>query len=402
MAEGTLLAWLRPAGSNVGQGESVAEIETEKTTYEIEAPTAGFLHPVADVGAKLAIEGVLGYILAPGEAPPSPKMGELSSGPSRREDHSASTGTLGESAPSQSEISQIRASPIARRLAARYAIDLTRLTGRGPGGRIVESDVLAAVGERDTHAAVSAIPAALRIRQRIPLDRMRRRIAERLRESLDTAISLTITREIRADKLAAAQQTIASKLTVSVSYDALFIKLLAAALCECPELNAIIVNDVILQLDEVHVGFAVAVPGGVLVPVVRNADSLPLAEVVGIVNELRARALSGSLQTSDTTSGTVTITNLGGHGIDGFTPLLNPPQSATLGIGRIAERPVVEDGRVVPAKTCVLSLTFDHRVADGVPAAKLLQVIARLAADDHFLAASGEIRLDSAKSGREQ
>ena len=199
----------------------------------------------------------------------------------------------------------------------------------------------------------------------------RKAIGERLRRSVDSAVSLTLTREARVDALASTMKVFA------ISWDALFVKIFAESLRERPELNAVIDNGEILLLDEVHMGFAVSLPAGLVVPVVRDADSRPLSEVAADVRELAGRARSGSLRPQDVLGGTATVTNLGAHGIDAFTPVLNPPQSAILGVGRIAQRPVVEDGRIVPGWTCVLSLTFDHRVTDGAPAADLLAAVAR-------------------------
>jgi pyruvate dehydrogenase E2 component (dihydrolipoamide acetyltransferase) len=336
-AEGNLGHWLVPAGSAVQAGDLIVEVVTEKATYEVESPGSGILHPVAVEGENLTVEGLIGWILAEGEALPG-------------------------SEPVSTE--RIKASPIARRLAAEKGVDLATLTGTGPGGRIVEADVL---------AAASAAPreTAWKVRERIPLAGARRTIGERLRRSVDTAVSLTLTREVRVDALVAVRKNHA------VSWDALFVKIFAESLRERPELNAVIENGEILVLDEVHVGFAVSLLGGVVVPVVRDADSRPLAEIAGEIRELADRARAGSLRPQDVLGGTATVTNLGAHGVDAFTPVLNPPQSAILGVGRIAQRPVVEDGQIGVGWTCVLSLTFDHRVTDGAPAADLLAAVAR-------------------------
>src|SRR5436305_8558186 len=341
-AEGNLGRWLVPGGAAVQGGDLIVEIVTEKATYEVESPASGVLHPVAVEGENLTVEGLIGWILAAGEAPPG-----------------------SEPAPSTSTMSadRIKASPIARRLAAEKGIDLASLTGTGPGGRIVEADVLA--------ATVAPRESPWRIRERIPLAGARRTIAERLRRSVDTAVSLTLTREVRAEALVAARKNLA------ISWDALFVKLFAESLRERPELNAVIEDGEILLLDEVHVGFAVSLPGGLVVPVIRDADSRPLAEIAAGVRDLAGRARAGSLRPRDVLGGTATVTNLGAHGVDAFTPVLNPPQSAILGVGRIAQRPVVENGGLAVGWTCVLSLTFDHRVTDGAPAADLLAAVAR-------------------------
>ncbi|HEX4964409.1 MAG TPA: dihydrolipoamide acetyltransferase family protein [Thermoanaerobaculia bacterium] len=353
-AEGNLGHWLVPAGSRVEAGDLIVEIVTEKATYEVESPAAGILHPVAAEGENLTVEGLIGWILAEGEAVPAAEVSaraEASSAPTQREESGAEAG-------------RIKVSPIARRLAAEKGIDLANLTGTGPGGRIVEADVL---------AAASAAPRETpwKIRERVPLAGARKTIGERLRRTVETAVSLTLTREARAGALVAVRKNLA------VSWDALFVKIFAESLRERPELNAVIENGEILILDEVHVGFAVSLPAGLVVPVIRNADSRPLTEIAGEVQDLAVRARSGALRPQDVLGGTATITNLGAHGVDAFTPVINPPQSVILGIGRIAQRPVVEEERLVVGWTCTLSLTFDHRVTDGAPAADLLAAVAR-------------------------
>lgn len=339
-AEGNLGRWLVPAGSMIEAGDLIVEVVTEKATYEVESPGSGILHPVAVEGENLTVEGLIGWLLAEGETIPEPE-GEKRSEPER-----------------------IKVSPLARRLAAEKGVDLAALTGSGPGGRIVEADVLAA-------AAPVPRETAWKIRERIPLAGTRKTIGERLRRTVDTAVSLTLTREVRVDAL------VAERKSLGISWDAVFVKFFAEALREQPELNAVIEGGEILLLDEVHVGFAVSLPEGLVVPVVRDADSRPLAEIAQDIIELADRARSGSLRPQDVLGGTATVTNLGAHGIDAFTPVLNPPQSAILGVGRIAQRPVVENGKIAVGWTCVLSLTFDHRVTDGAPAADLLAAVAR-------------------------
>ena len=196
--------------------------------------------------------------------------------------------------------------------------------------------MLAAVAGRATEAGASSDGASRRIRQRIPLAGMRRTIAERLRGSLSTIVPVTLMREVEAEALVAARERLGRDLGAAIPYDALFIKLLAAGLRERPELNAVVEGDAILVLDEVHVGFAVAVPGGLVVPVVRDADARPLAEVAVAVRDLTARAQAGRLRPADIEDGTATITNLGAFGVDAFTPI---PDSAAVGDPRHRPHP---------------------------------------------------------------
>jgi pyruvate dehydrogenase E2 component (dihydrolipoamide acetyltransferase) len=379
--EGVLTAWLRSAGSRVSVGEPIAEITTEKATFEIPAPEEGTLHPVAAVGTTLRVEVLMGYILRDGE--PAPVALTQSATPEGRVpaqvqpiDNQELKGGI-----------PLRASPVAKRMAAQHGIDLKQVTGSGPGGRIVEADIQALIGKRQPPAVGAAVEKST---ERVPITGLRSSLAQRLRHTLSTAASTTLTREVNADTLVGARRMLAEGLKQPLSYDALFIKIFAAALRERPELNAMIEGGNILRHANINVGFAVAVPNGLVVPVVQSADSATLRDVTERVSSLTERVLAGRLHPVDLENGTATITNLGNYGIDAFTPILNGSQSVILGIGRIAQRPVVRNNEVAVGHTCVLSLTFDHRVADGAPAALLLDAVVRRMNDELFFAALAE------------
>jgi pyruvate/2-oxoglutarate dehydrogenase complex dihydrolipoamide acyltransferase (E2) component len=211
-AEGTLTNWLRPDGATVAAGEPIAEVTTEKATYEIEAPTAGVLHPVAAVGSDHAVQGLLGYVLEPGEAPPAvsqaprPTAASAATAPSER----AGAGESATVVPRPA--GEIKATPVARRLAGQHGLDLAIINGSGPGGRIVEADVLAAVERRQHAPALSSAPGAIarRVRRRVPLVGIRRTVGERLRQSLATAVPVTLTREADAAALVEARAALAA------------------------------------------------------------------------------------------------------------------------------------------------------------------------------------------------
>jgi pyruvate dehydrogenase E2 component (dihydrolipoyllysine-residue acetyltransferase) len=368
-AEGTLVAWLRAPGTLVRAGEPIAEISTEKATHELVAPNDGILHQLAVIGTDLQVETLIGYILVEGESVPSrgqPASTVASKAPAGE--------TLGAAGRHTAVAGELRVTPVARRLALKHGIELALIRGTGPGGRIVEADIIAAISSSEPRPSLAQ---PLRVRQRMPLSPMRRTIAERLKKGAADAVSVTLIREVRADGMVGVRTRLGEEIGGPVSFDALFIKLLALALREHPELNAAIENETLVYYEDVHIGFAVAISDGVIVPVVRHADSETLQSIQSSVADMTQRALDGSLRAGDIEGGTATLTNLGGYGIDGFTPVLNPPQAVILGIGRVMERPWVDRGVLVPAQTCVLSLTFDHRVADGVPAAQLLDSIAK-------------------------
>jgi pyruvate dehydrogenase E2 component (dihydrolipoamide acetyltransferase) len=379
--EGVLTAWLRSAGSRVTVGEPVAEITTEKATFEIPSPEEGTLHPVVAVGTALRVEVLMGYILRDGEPVPS----ATTESATRESRVPASVPSISNQDVAAS--TPLRATPVAKRMAAQHGVDLKQVIGSGPGGRIVEADIQALIAARQSQAPESAVEKST---ERMPITGLRSSLAQRLRHTLSTAASTTLTREASADILVRARRMLAEKLNRPLSYDALFIKVFAAALRERPELNAMIEGDCILRLANINVGFAVAVPNGLVVPVVQIADSATLRDITEAVSSLAARVLDGRLHPADLDGGTATISNLGNYGIDAFTPILNGSQSVILGIGRIAQRPVVRNNEVTVGHTCVLSLTFDHRVADGAPAAQLLDAVVRRMNDERFLAALAE------------
>jgi pyruvate dehydrogenase E2 component (dihydrolipoamide acetyltransferase) len=388
-AEGSLSAWLKPHGAQAAAGEPIVLVETEKTTQEIVAPADGIVHHVAEVGANLPVQALIGYILGEGEAPPIESDAPASGSPVASSAESDSrVETLADSSAAERRGERAPASPIARRLAAEYGIDLSTVRGTGPGGRIVEADIRAM--RTRAAASVGAEPSALTtagliVRQRIPLVGTRRTIAERLRSSLSTTASVTLSRETDATQLVSARSALSAEPGLSVPYDALFVRLFALALSQRRELNAVVEGDAILVLEDINVGFAVSVESGLVVPVVQAADRRPFLELVSGMRELSERAAANRLAPEDVRGGTATITNLGAHGVDVFTPVLNPPQSVILGIGRITKRAVVIDEHLEMRSTCTLSLTFDHRVVDGVPAAQLLGVVAGLMNDDRLV-----------------
>ncbi|MDE2992510.1 MAG: dihydrolipoamide acetyltransferase family protein [Chloroflexota bacterium] len=378
--EGEVTRWLVEDGASVAADQPVLELTTEKTTVEIPAPAAGILHQVVPVGGRVQVEGILGHILAPGESPPATTPAAAPAAP--RAAAAAPPRTPAKPPPVRAGRGRLRATPVARRRARELGVDLTTVTGSGPGGRITEADVQAAAASTDSPAPlVERGPgdeaSAPRVLRRVPLTGMRGLIAQRMQHSLTSAAQLTLTREVDARPLVQAREQLVASAAdegMRVSYDVLLAKSLAAALLAHPALNATIEGDEIVQLAEAHIGVAVAVEDGLVVPVLRDAAHRPALDLARELTGLTDRARQGRLQPSEMAGGTATLTNLGAYHIDAFTPIINPPQSAILGVGSIAPRPVVdEDGALTVRPTVHLSLTFDHRVADGVAAATLLE-----------------------------
>jgi pyruvate dehydrogenase E2 component (dihydrolipoamide acetyltransferase) len=269
-------------------------------------------------------------------------------------------------------------SPVARKLAAQLRVDLDRVNGTGPGGRVTREDVeraakgggAQATGAQATGAPASGAKPQLRT---VPMRGMRRTIAARMQQSLRDTAQLTITTE--ADVTAATELRACLTREFDFTYTDLLIHAVARALLRHPRMNSRLSEEAILLLNEVNIGIAVALEEGLIVPVVAGADRKSLREIAGATKDLGERARAGQLKLEDVSGGTFSITNLGNFGVDAFTPILNTGETGILGVGRIVEKPVVHRGEIARRSMLTLSLTFDHRVIDGVPAANFLQTV---------------------------
>jgi len=339
MTEGTVVRWLKQPGETVRADEPVVEIETDKSTVELTAPADGVLGPwLAEVGAVVPIGGPLVVVGAdPAMAAPQP--------------------------------TEVKASPVAKRVARAGGIDLASLTGSGPGGRIVEEDVQRAIAARDSAAQAAApeereIPSALR-----------RITAERMAQSFASAPHFYLQVEADASALVAWYQrmtAMASAATPGITYTDLFLLCAARALREHPRANASWDAGTIQHHPAINLGVAVATDKGLVVPVIHDAGRLTLAEMTQRRSELVTRAQGGHLLPDDYAGGTFTLTNLGMFAVDSFQAILNPPQSAILALGRIKRRPFVIDESLAVRPTLHLTLSADHRVLDGAEAARFL------------------------------
>ena len=419
MEEGVFSGWLKQDGDTIRQGDPLFELEGEKAVQEIEAVDAGILRIPANSpqpGSAVKVGAVVGYLVAEGESLPVGETLDASAidrgsmllskgtpslpsetvagdaalppaaGPAVRRrareagvalDQIAGTGRGGrilaediESASSQPLPSPLPpvASPRARRVAAERKIDWTQLTGPGAGGRIREQDVLAARPAPDSG-------------KRIPLTSRRKVIAQRMVASRQQTVPVTLTTKADAANLVNLREQFktTSRESPIPSYQDIITKLVAGALRRHPLLAGRWDEDVIVlpAENEVHIGMAVDTDDGLLVPVLRNAAQLSLIELAARSRQLVGQARAGKLTAADMQGSVFTITNLGAFGIDAFTPIINFPETAILGLGSIRREPVVlDDGSIVSRHQLTLSLTFDHRVLDGAPAARFLQDIA--------------------------
>ncbi len=380
MNEGQVVKWLKSEGDEVTKGDPLVEIESAKVNSEVEAPADGLLGKIlVSEGVEVPVGSRLAVMLSPGEDPSVLESIEapVASGPQARPTPTPSLGAR--SRPSGGRRQVI--TPRARRLANELGVDLGAVEGTGPSGRVTEDDV------RRAAESAAAGPSTVPVRETIPLIGLRGAIAKRMAESSQAP---TVTLNTHADVTAAVE--LQRRLTpvwrphrLRPQYQDLALAAVAAALVETPIANAHLVGEEVRVLDEVNLGVAVAIPEGLVVPVIRNADGMSLLELAQEVRQLARKAKSRSLGAEEMTGGTFTITNLGAYDVEHFDPLLNPPEVGILGLGKVEDRPSIIDGEVQARSIGHLSLTFDHRAWDGAPAAAFLSSVVRRLSDPGWM-----------------
>jgi pyruvate dehydrogenase E2 component (dihydrolipoamide acetyltransferase) len=391
MHEGTLQRYFKAAGEAVKVGEPFYEVETEKVLYVVESPGSGTVvlwlqeeGATVECGAMLAVIAEAGEDAAAmaaryGAGAPSVAATPV---PVLRPAADGNAAAAGGAAPVAVSEGRRAISPVARKLAAELGVDLARVAGTGPGGRITREDIErgAAQGASAHPAAVAAdapgspVPGTAKPQLRtVPMRGMRKTIAARMHQSLHETAQLTITTE--ADVTAATEMRARMIRAFDFTYTDMLIHSVARALGQHPRMNARMTDEAIVMAPEVHVGMAVALDEGLIVPVIRDAGSKALREIAAVTKDLAERARTGKLKLEDVSGGTFTITNLGTWGVDAFTPILNLGETGILGVGRIVEKPVIYRGEIARRSMLTLSLTFDHRVLDGAPAAAFLQTV---------------------------
>lgn len=399
MDEGTFGEWLKKDGEQVKTGEMIFVLEGEKASQEIESFDSGTLHIPADApktGDTVAVGQLLGYLLADGEAPPAKsdvpeleqpvvaaptRVGGAAGGPAarrraRERDAIQSAETPKPTAAPTQRGTRVVASPRARRKARELGVDWSNVNGTGRNGRVRERDIVAFAGQARP-GAFSEQPAASGTQQ--PASRIRSAIAQRMLAGVQQTAPVTLTTKLDATELVAMRERLKAESPSAVpSYNDIIVKLVATTLPECPELNACWRDNGVFVYDEINIAVAVDVEGGLVAPVIKNADSLSLDQIAEQSRSLAEQGRAASLSQNQLEGGTFTITNLGMFDIDFFTPIINLPQSAILGVGRIVREPVVRGDKVVSGETLSLSLTFDHRIIDGAPAARWLQALCQM------------------------
>ena len=420
MKVGKVSKWYKNEGDSVEKGENLFEVETEKITNKVESPETGILFQVVvPEGTTVPVGTILAVIAKAGEQPerieglPAGEVVEMKAGAGKPQAAEAETGPV--------EKKRILSTPSARRLAKELGVDLASVPGTGPDGKIKEADVLkfheegppapkitplaaeiakqegldiakiTGTGEngkitrQDVERALAAAkvvpqeePCQFRV---IPFEGMRKVIADNMHASLQNAAQLTAFTEVDVTEMVRfrdlAREEYKKDDSVKISFNDIIVMATARALMRHPIMNSTLVGDEILVHDSVHLGIAVALSEGLIVPKLRHAEKKNLLQIAKEVRQLAQKAREGALVIEEVTDGTFTISNVSMLGMDGFTPVLNPPETGILGVGRVIEKPAVFEGEIAIRHMMTLSLTFDHRVVDGAPAMTFLKTLAR-------------------------
>ena len=385
MGDVTMVEWKVQEGEKVEQGSVALVIETEKTEWNVEAGVSGFLHILAKEGVKAKIGQVVGLIAEtreeleklqretpgerlirePKEAPPA-------------ETAQGSLGTAGDEAGGRE---RIRISPVARKMAEEHMLDIMRIKGTGPDGRIVKEDIEKAIAEQKKVAAPSEEAGPLyqgrRVKETIRLKGMRKVIAERMHSSLSSSAQLTMMGEFDATEIVKLREAFLDQekvIGVKITYTEILVYAIARALRDHPDVNVSLFDNEIKVWEDINIGVAVALgKEGLLVPVVKQADKKSLLEISREVKNLVEKTRGGKILPDEVTGGTFTLTSVGAIGVSYFqTPVINQPESAIIGTGPIMEKAVVKNGQIVIAPMMPYSLTFDHRVINGFGAEQFL------------------------------
>ena len=413
MEEGVISSWQKKPGDPVSAGEVIVDIETDKAVMEYEAYEDGVLSEIlvaegesAPIGAPIAVITPAGAEPAPREKAPATAPAETraetapatASAPAPAPVPAPAPARVPEPAPAPEPApvpapprgARPPSSPLARRLARDHGIDLTTLTGSGPGGRIVRADIEAAIraaapAPEAPAAGTAPAPAASTPTtddadvERVPLNRFRKVAARRLTESKREAPHFYLNREVDAEALLAFRAELNAALApAKVSVNDLVVKACATALREHPDVNVSYTEEALLFHKRVNVGIAVAVDDGLVVPVIRDADAKSVSRIGTETRELAGKAREGKLSAQEMSGGTFSVSNLGMYGVDSFSAVINPPEAAILAVGAVRDEPVVRDGQVVPGKRMSLTLSVDHRACDGATAAAFLARVTEL------------------------
>jgi len=381
MKDGTVVNWLKKEGERVQKGEPLLEVETEKISTELEAPASGVLLKItAGKGTIVPVSGLLGIIGEPDE-----DVSMIQNDVVKAEIFEAAPETGGvKPAEAVTFPEKMRISPLARKIAEEQKVDLTKITGTGPDGRIVKEDVLKALGKQEAvgPSTPSLSKEGVEVAEIIPLVGTRKTIADRLSQSYNSAVHTTVMTEVDMTETSNFRKNLQIKVKeetgVPLTYTCIIVKATAVALREHKIVNSTLEDQEIKILKNVNVGVAVDVEEGLIVPVIRDADQKSLAEIAALLAKLAEKARNRTLSMDEVSAGTFTVTNLGMLGVHTFIPIINPPQAAILGVGAIEDKPVIVEGRIEARSRLNLSLVYDHRIINGAEAARFLQTMKRI------------------------
>jgi len=413
METGTILQWVKAEGDTVEKGQPVVVIQTDKVEYEVEAPVTGTLLKIAaKEGTELPVGSLMAIIGAPGEdvsgllgarppaAGPAEAPSQLAdsavggrvSGASRSGSSQLTNQPVDQStpqAPVRAPGERVKASPVAKKLAEERGIDISTLTGTGPEGRIVREDVERAIAQKSREPRAESREGKTATPESIPLSGIRKVIFDRMGQSWREAARVTMFADADMTELVRLRQAKAAdwerRFGIKPSYSDLIHLAVARALREEPRINCRLDGQAVRIRREVNLSFAVDLGEGLVAVVIKGADKKPLGDLAKAARDLAERARANKLSQDDMADGTFTVTNLGGLGVESFTPIINQPQAGILGIGKILEKPVVIAGGIHVRSMMTLSLVFDHRLLDGAPAAKFLAKVKALLEDPAWI-----------------
>ncbi len=403
METGTFVEWLKKEGDHVSKGDPLFIISTDKANIEIESPADGILAgSTAKINDVIPVTEVIAYLIAPGEALPAkaaPQPIAAISAPSTIK--AVTAAELAAAVVEAVEPDKVRATPLARRIARELGVDLTQIEGRGPRGRIHKADVLAyqkpqspvecqsvpaavltpAVSEPSALSSFTSLSAPIplpnaRRKQVVPLAGPRKIIAERMTQSAFTAPHITLSLRVDMTEAIRLRERVLDPLKAQtgqrVSYTAILARAVATVLPRHPYLNASLSDSNIILWEDIHLGIATSVEENLIVPVIREAQTRSLGQIVAAMADLTDRARNRRLTPSEMTGSTFTISNLGMFGIESFTAIINPPESAILAVGKMVDTPVAHEGQVVLRPMIELTISADHRISDGATVARFL------------------------------
>ena len=383
MKEGKVVRWFKKEGDDVARGEVIAEIETDKAVVEFEAYTSGVLGKiVADEGVAIPVGELIAVITEPGEAVPDDIA--TAATPAESPDKTApapieAPAPTAAAAPSTGA-GEVWASPLARRLARERGIDLTTITGSGPGGRITEADIPEQAAPASAPAPVGTAAPAPMTSENVELSRMRQAIARVTVDSKREAPHFYVTIEVDMTKAMSFRRDINDELDAEkrVSVNDLVVKASAIAIGRHPKFNSFFRDDHLQMNASINVGIAIALESGLIVPGINACESKSLVEIATASRDLVSRANSGTLRNEEYSGTTFSVSNLGMFDVDSFTAIIFPPHAAVLAVGKVKEQAVVRDGGLAVAQIMKATLSTDHRVADGAEAAQFLVEIKKL------------------------